>query len=133
MRQRQFRPPADGTANTEGNCANRVFRDGTFLSNAYMQRSARAVAHHTRQRSAAAIISASVSSRRWNDRRRSSPAMPEAKRGSAADRQACRGGSGHQMFSTAALNSATSTALTIVNREVIVGLVYVGAFRPAAE
>jgi hypothetical protein len=28
------------SANKEGNCANRVFRDGTFLSNAYMQRSA---------------------------------------------------------------------------------------------
>jgi hypothetical protein len=25
--------PADGSANREGNCANRVFRDGTFLSN----------------------------------------------------------------------------------------------------
>jgi formylglycine-generating enzyme required for sulfatase activity len=33
--------PADGTANREGNCANRVFRSGTFLSNPYMQRSAR--------------------------------------------------------------------------------------------
>jgi len=33
--------PADGTANVEGNCANRVFRSGTFLSNPYMQRSAR--------------------------------------------------------------------------------------------
>jgi formylglycine-generating enzyme required for sulfatase activity len=33
--------PADGSANKEGNCANRVFRDGTFLSNPYMQRSAR--------------------------------------------------------------------------------------------
>jgi len=33
--------PADGTANKEGNCANRVFRSGTFLSNPYMQRSAR--------------------------------------------------------------------------------------------
>jgi formylglycine-generating enzyme required for sulfatase activity len=33
--------PGDGTANKEGNCANRVFRDGTFLSNPYMQRSAR--------------------------------------------------------------------------------------------
>jgi formylglycine-generating enzyme required for sulfatase activity len=33
--------PADGTANKEGNCANRVFRNGTFTSNAYMQRSAR--------------------------------------------------------------------------------------------
>jgi len=33
--------PVDGTANKEGNCANRVFRDGTFLSNPYMQRSAR--------------------------------------------------------------------------------------------
>jgi formylglycine-generating enzyme required for sulfatase activity len=33
--------PADGTPNTEGNCANRVFRSGTFLSNPYMQRSAR--------------------------------------------------------------------------------------------
>jgi formylglycine-generating enzyme required for sulfatase activity len=31
----------DGSANKEGNCANRVFRDGTFLSNPYMQRSAR--------------------------------------------------------------------------------------------
>ena len=33
--------PADGRASTEGNCANRVFRDGTFLSNPYMHRSAR--------------------------------------------------------------------------------------------
>jgi formylglycine-generating enzyme required for sulfatase activity len=33
--------PADGSANKEGNCANRVFRSGTFLSNPYMQRSAR--------------------------------------------------------------------------------------------
>jgi formylglycine-generating enzyme required for sulfatase activity len=33
--------PGDGTANTEGNCANRVFRSGTYLSNPYMQRSAR--------------------------------------------------------------------------------------------
>ena len=33
--------PSDGAANTEGNCANRVFRSGTFLSNPYMQRSAR--------------------------------------------------------------------------------------------
>jgi formylglycine-generating enzyme required for sulfatase activity len=33
--------PTDGTANKEGNCANRVFRSGTFLSNPYMQRSAR--------------------------------------------------------------------------------------------
>jgi formylglycine-generating enzyme required for sulfatase activity len=33
--------PADGKANKEGNCANRVFRNGTFTSNAYMQRSAR--------------------------------------------------------------------------------------------
>ena len=33
--------PADGSANKQGDCANRVFRDGTFLSNPYMQRSAR--------------------------------------------------------------------------------------------
>jgi formylglycine-generating enzyme required for sulfatase activity len=33
--------PADGSASKEGNCANRVFRSGTFLSNPYMQRSAR--------------------------------------------------------------------------------------------
>ena len=33
--------PIDGTANKEGNCANRVFRDGTFICNPYMQRSAR--------------------------------------------------------------------------------------------
>jgi formylglycine-generating enzyme required for sulfatase activity len=33
--------PADGSASKEGNCANRVFRDGTFLSNPYMLRSAR--------------------------------------------------------------------------------------------
>jgi formylglycine-generating enzyme required for sulfatase activity len=33
--------PSDGSANKEGNCGNRVFRDGTFLSNPYMQRSAR--------------------------------------------------------------------------------------------
>jgi formylglycine-generating enzyme required for sulfatase activity len=35
------RTPADGSASKEGNCANRVFRSGTFLSNPYMQRSAR--------------------------------------------------------------------------------------------
>lgn len=33
--------PIDGTANRSGDCAHRVFRDGTFLSNPYMQRSAR--------------------------------------------------------------------------------------------
>ncbi len=33
--------PVDGSASTEGNCANRVFRSGTFTSNPYMQRSAR--------------------------------------------------------------------------------------------
>jgi formylglycine-generating enzyme required for sulfatase activity len=33
--------PSNGAANKEGNCANRVFRNGTFLSNPYMQRSAR--------------------------------------------------------------------------------------------
>jgi formylglycine-generating enzyme required for sulfatase activity len=33
--------PADGSANKEGNCANRVFRNGTFMSNPYMHRSAR--------------------------------------------------------------------------------------------
>ena len=33
--------PTDGSANKNGNCANRVFRSGTFLSNAYMQRTAR--------------------------------------------------------------------------------------------
>jgi formylglycine-generating enzyme required for sulfatase activity len=33
--------PADGSANKEGTCANRVFRNGTFMSNPYMQRSAR--------------------------------------------------------------------------------------------
>jgi formylglycine-generating enzyme required for sulfatase activity len=33
--------PTDGSANHEGNCANRVFRNGTFMSNPYMQRSAR--------------------------------------------------------------------------------------------
>jgi formylglycine-generating enzyme required for sulfatase activity len=33
--------PTDGSANTHGNCANRIFRSGTFLSNPYMQRSAR--------------------------------------------------------------------------------------------
>jgi formylglycine-generating enzyme required for sulfatase activity len=33
--------PQDGAANKEGNCANRVFRNGTFMSNPYMQRSAR--------------------------------------------------------------------------------------------
>ena len=33
--------PVDGSASKQGNCANRVFRDGTFLSNPYMQRSAR--------------------------------------------------------------------------------------------
>jgi formylglycine-generating enzyme required for sulfatase activity len=33
--------PTDGSANKEGNCANRVFRNGTYLSKPYMQRSAR--------------------------------------------------------------------------------------------
>jgi formylglycine-generating enzyme required for sulfatase activity len=33
--------PTDGSPSKEGNCANRVFRSGTFLSNPYMQRSAR--------------------------------------------------------------------------------------------
>jgi len=33
--------PRDGSANKEGNCAKRVFRSGTYLSNPYMQRSAR--------------------------------------------------------------------------------------------
>lgn len=33
--------PADGSPNRHGNCANRVFRNGTFLSAPYMQRSAR--------------------------------------------------------------------------------------------
>lgn len=33
--------PTDGSASKEGNCANRVFRSGTFMSNPYMQRSAR--------------------------------------------------------------------------------------------
>ena len=33
--------PVDGSANKEGNCANRVFRNGTYMSNPYMQRSAR--------------------------------------------------------------------------------------------
>jgi formylglycine-generating enzyme required for sulfatase activity len=33
--------PVDGSASTEGNCAVRVFRNGTFTSNPYMQRSAR--------------------------------------------------------------------------------------------
>jgi formylglycine-generating enzyme required for sulfatase activity len=33
--------PSNGSANKEGNCANRVFRNGTFMSNPYMQRSAR--------------------------------------------------------------------------------------------
>jgi formylglycine-generating enzyme required for sulfatase activity len=33
--------PTDGSANKQGDCAVRVFRDGTFLSNPYMHRSAR--------------------------------------------------------------------------------------------
>lgn len=33
--------PTDGSASTEGDCSVRVFRSGTFLSNPYMQRSAR--------------------------------------------------------------------------------------------
>ena len=33
--------PTDGSANKNGNCANRVFRSGTYLSNPYMQRTAR--------------------------------------------------------------------------------------------
>jgi formylglycine-generating enzyme required for sulfatase activity len=33
--------PTDGSASKEGNCANRVFRAATFMSNPYMQRSAR--------------------------------------------------------------------------------------------
>jgi formylglycine-generating enzyme required for sulfatase activity len=36
--------PNDGSANKNGNCANRVFRSGTFLSNVYMQRTARRAA-----------------------------------------------------------------------------------------
>jgi formylglycine-generating enzyme required for sulfatase activity len=33
--------PADGSANKQGNCANRVFRSGSFISNPYMHRSAK--------------------------------------------------------------------------------------------
>jgi formylglycine-generating enzyme required for sulfatase activity len=33
--------PVDGSASKEGNCANRVFRSGSFLTNPYMQRFAR--------------------------------------------------------------------------------------------
>lgn len=33
--------PVDGRANTDGDCMVRVFRSGTFMSNPYMQRSAR--------------------------------------------------------------------------------------------
>jgi len=33
--------PVDGRASTEGDCSVRVFRAGTFMSNPYMQRSAR--------------------------------------------------------------------------------------------
>lgn len=33
--------PSDGTANKDGDCHHRVFRSGTFMSNPYMQRSAR--------------------------------------------------------------------------------------------
>jgi formylglycine-generating enzyme required for sulfatase activity len=33
--------PVDGSASTEGDCSVRVFRNGTFASNPYMQRSAR--------------------------------------------------------------------------------------------
>jgi formylglycine-generating enzyme required for sulfatase activity len=33
--------PADGRPNTEGDCTVRIFRAGTFMSNPYMQRSAR--------------------------------------------------------------------------------------------
>ena len=36
--------PVDGSANTEGDCSVRVFRSGTFLSNPYMQRTARRAA-----------------------------------------------------------------------------------------
>jgi formylglycine-generating enzyme required for sulfatase activity len=35
------RAPRDGRASTEGDCSVRVFRNGTFTSNPYMQRSAR--------------------------------------------------------------------------------------------
>jgi formylglycine-generating enzyme required for sulfatase activity len=35
------RAPVDGSASTEGDCSVRVFRNGTFTSNPYMQRSAR--------------------------------------------------------------------------------------------
>jgi formylglycine-generating enzyme required for sulfatase activity len=35
------RAPTDGRANTNGDCSVRVFRSGTFVSNPYMQRSAR--------------------------------------------------------------------------------------------
>jgi len=33
--------PLDGSASSEGDCSVRVFRNGTFTSNPYMQRSAR--------------------------------------------------------------------------------------------
>ena len=46
--------PVDGSANKEGNCANRVFRNGTFMSNPYMQRSAGA-ARRIRRRAAGEI------------------------------------------------------------------------------
>ena len=33
--------PTDGSANKQGNCANRLFRSGSFISNPYMHRSAK--------------------------------------------------------------------------------------------
>jgi len=36
--------PSDGSANKQGNCATRMFRSGSFLSNPYMQRSAKRTA-----------------------------------------------------------------------------------------
>ena len=45
--------PTDGSANKEGDCAIRVFRNGTFMTNPYMQRR-RGAARRTRRRAAAA-------------------------------------------------------------------------------
>ena len=50
----------DGSANKEGNCANRVFRNGTFMSNSYMQRSARRGAPYPATRRGRNYLSFSV-------------------------------------------------------------------------
>ena len=55
LRGRSRAAPVDGSANKEGNCANRVFRNGTFMSNPYMQRR-HGAALRIRRRAAGATI-----------------------------------------------------------------------------